>query len=199
MSSYPVLIEQLIERLIKLPGIGRRSAERIVSYMLSAPKEEIRLLAQAIFRVKERVRLCRMCNNLSEEEFCVVCRDSRRRKDIICIVEKPQDVTAIEKAGGFQGTYHVLMGAISPLEGKGPQDLRLDGLIERIRNQGVKEVVIATDADTEGETTALYLAKLIRPLGVVVSRIGLGIPVGSNLEYVDTATLSKSLESRRPI
>jgi len=199
MNKYPALIEELIERLLKLPGIGRRSAERIVGYIMSTSKDEVRLLAQAIYKVKDGVRLCSICNNLSDAEICAICRDSQRRQDIICIVERPQDVAAIEKAGGFMGTYHVLLGSISPLEGKGPMDLKIDGLAERIRKYNAKEIIIATDADTEGETTALYLAKILKPFGVAVTRIGLGIPVGSNLEYVDTATLSKSLESRRKI
>jgi recombination protein RecR len=199
MSTYTASIEKLIESLIKLPGIGRRSAERIVNYILGASKEEIRLLSDAIDRVKESVRFCRICNNLSEQEVCRICQDVRRQKDVICIVEKPSDVTAIEKAGDFHGVYHVLLGSISPLEGRGPQDLKIDGLIERLRQDSIKEVIIATDADTEGETTAIYLTKLIKPLGVKLTRIGLGIPVGSNLEYADSSTLSKAMEARRTI
>jgi len=192
-------IERLIERLIKLPGIGRRSAERIVGYILDASTEEIKFLSGAISRVKENVRFCRLCNNLSEQELCKICEDTRRKKDIVCIVEKPSDVAALEKAGNFDGVYHVLLGSISPLEGKGPADLKIDGLLQRIKQGNIKEVIIATDADTEGETTALYLTKLIKPLGVKLTRIGVGIPMGSNLEYVDSSTLSKSLESRREI
>jgi recombination protein RecR len=199
MANYTQSIEKLIERLIKLPGIGRRSAERIIGYILSVPGEEVRLLSEAITRVKENVRLCIVCHNLSEEESCKICLDPRRRQDVICIVEKPGDATAIEKAGSFDGVYHVLMGAISPLEGKGPQDLKIESLLKRIKENHIKEIIIATDADTEGETTALYLSRLLKPLGVAVSRIGLGLPVGSNLEYADAVTLSKSLESRRTI
>ena len=199
MASYTESIEKLIERLNKLPGIGRRSAERIVDYILKAPAEEIRLLSEAISRVKENVRLCSVCNNLSEADLCAICRDSRRERYLLCIVENPTDVTALEKAGNFHGLYHVLLGAISPLEGKGPADLKINGLINRIKKDNVKEVIIATDADTEGEITALYLTKLIKPLGVKLTRIGLGIPMGSNLEYADSSTLSKALESRREI
>ena len=199
MANYTESIEKLIEGLIKLPGIGRRSAERVVSYILGAPKEEAKNLADRIIKVKESVRFCALCHNLSEEDLCKICQDQRRQKDVICIVEKPSDVTAIEKSGSFTGVYHVLLGAISPLEGKGPGDLKIDTLLNRIKQANIKEIIIATDADTEGETTALYLTKVIKPLGVRLSRIGLGLPVGSNLEYADSTTLSKSLEARRAI
>ena len=199
MGAYIESIEKLIEGLIRLPGIGRRSAERIIAHLISAPREEVRGLAEAIVRVKENIRFCRICNNMSEQEVCKVCQDVHRRKDIVCIVEKPSDVNAIEKAGNFHGIYHVLLGSISPLEGKGPGDLKIDSLLNRITHEGIKEAIIATDADTEGETTALYLAKVLRPLGVKITRIAVGIPMGSNLEYADASTLSRSLESRREI
>lgn len=199
MGNYTESIERLIDRLIRLPGIGRRSAERIVGYILSASKEEITNLSDAIDKVKESVRFCALCNNLSEEELCRVCRDEQRKKDTVCIVEKPSDVTAIEKTGSFHGVYHVLLGAISPLDGAGPADLKIEGLIARIKQNNIKEIIIATDADSAGEMTALYLTKVIRPLGIKLSRIGLGIPMGSNLEYADVSTISKSLESRREI
>jgi len=199
MANYTASIEKLIECLIKLPGVGRRSAERIVAHILGASKDEIRVLSESLNKVKESVRSCRVCNNLSEEDTCKICQDIRRQKDIVCVVEKPSDVTAIEKAGNFQGLYHVLLGSISPLEGRGPSDLKIEGLIQRIKEGSIREIIIATDADTEGETTSLYLTKLLKPLGVHLSRIGLGIPVGSNLEYADATTLSKSLESRRTI
>lgn len=199
MPAYTESIEKLIERLGKFPGVGRRSAERIVGYILHAPAEEIRGLSEAISKVKENVRFCRICNNLSEQELCRICQDSRRRKDVICIVGNPSDVSAIEKTGNFSGVYHVLLGSISPLEGRGPSDLKIDGLLQRIKQDGIQEVIIATDADTEGETTALYLTKLIKPLGVKLMRLGIGIPVGSNLEYANTTTLSRALESRRPV
>src|SRR3989338_10977657 len=199
MSVYTESIEKLIEKLMKFPGIGRRSAERIIGYILDAPRGEIQGLSDALAKVKDNVRFCRICNNLSEQELCRICLDSRRRKDIVCIVGKPGDVSAIEKAGNFNGVYHVLLGSIAPLEGKGPSDLKIDGLLQRIKQDNIKEVIIATDADTEGETPAMYLTKVIKPLGVNVSRIGLGLPVGSNLEYADVTTISKSLESRRTI
>jgi len=199
MANYTDSIEKLIENLIRLPGIGRRSAERVVNYILAASKDEIKNLSENITKVKENVRFCRLCNNLSEEELCKICQDIRRQKDTICVVEKPTDVTAIEKAGYFHGVYHVLLGAISPLEGRGPSDLKISGLLERIKENNIKEIIIATDADTEGETTAIYLTGLLKPLGVHISRIGLGLPFGSNLEYADSTTLSKALESRRAI
>jgi recombination protein RecR len=199
MANYTASIDKLIECLIKLPGLGRRSAERVVAHVLGASKDEIRALSEALTKVKESIRSCRICNNISEEENCKICQDLSRQSDIVCVVEKPSDVIAIEKAGNFHGVYHVLLGSISPLEGRGPSDLKIDGLIIKIKQSNIKEIIIATDADTEGEMTALYLTKLLKPLGVHLSRIGLGIPVGSNLEYADATTLSKSLESRRTI
>ena len=198
--GYPASIEKLILELIKLPGIGRRSAERIVFYLLNdSPKEDVALLSQRLSELKERVRLCRRCHNLSEEEECPICLNLQRNRSILCVVERPNDVSSIEKTGTFNGLYHVLLGAIAPLEGKGPSDLRIESLVSRIKQENIQEVIIATDSDTEGETTALYLTKLLKPLEVLLSRIGLGLPVGSNLEYADSATLSKALESRRAI
>lgn len=198
-ATYTDSINKLIDSLIKLPGIGRRSAERIINYILDAPKFEVKTLSELISRVKESVRFCRICNNLSEEELCKICGDIRRQKDVVCIVEKPSDVMAIEKAGSFNGVYHVLLGSIAPLEGKGPSDLKIEGLLERIKQNNIKEIIIATDADTEGETTALYLTKVIKPSGVKITRIGVGIPMGSNLEYADATTLLKAMEARREI
>lgn len=199
MANYTESIEKLIEKLVKLPGIGRRSAERVVGYIINASKEDMRQLAESILKVKENVRLCRVCHNLSEEDLCKICQDSSRRKGLLCVVEKSSDVTAVEKTGSFHGVYHVLLGSISPLEGRGPQELKIDSLLERIKNEHISEVIIATDADTEGEATALYLMKVIRPLGVKLTRIGVGIPMGSNLEYADAHTLTRALESRREI
>jgi len=199
MSSYTESIEKLIEKLVKLPGIGRRSAERVIAYILDAPKDEVKLLSEGIIAVKENVRFCNICHNLSENDLCKICSDSRRKKNLICVVEKPGDVTAIEKAGDFDGVYHVLMGSISPLEGRGPGDLKIGTLVNRIKENLASEIIIATDADTEGETTAMYLTKILKPLGIRLSRIGLGLPVGSNLEFADSATLTKAIQSRRDI
>jgi recombination protein RecR len=192
-------IERLISHLTKLPGIGRRSAERVVNHILSAGSDEVHELAAAIVTVKETIVHCRICRTMCDKDICAVCSDQRRNKSILCVVEKPSDVTLIEKTGSFNGLYHVLMGAIAPIEGKGPADLEIESLMKRIRDEKIAEIILATDADTEGETTALYLTKLIKPLNVGVSRIGVGLPVGSNLEYADTATLSKAMESRRSL
>jgi len=199
VATYTESVERLIEKLNKLPGIGRRSAERIVSYILESSLEDIKSLVESIAKVKQSVRFCSICHNLSDQEVCRICQDLRRSKDIVCIVEKPSDVTSIEKTGSFNGVYHVLMGAISPLEGRGPNDLKINSLLERIKQNNIREIIIATDADTEGETTALYLAKLLKPLGVKLSRIGMGIPMGSNLEYADSATVARAMDSRRAI
>lgn len=198
--GYPEGVEKLIQEFIKFPGIGRRSAERIVFYLLNnSSREEVQVFARKLFELKDKICLCRRCHNLSDQEECSICRDGRRSKGVLCVVERPNDVTSVEKTGAFSGLYHVLLGAIAPLEGKGPADLTIDSLMRRIKEENIQEVIIATDSDTEGETTALYLTKLLKPLGIIISRIGFGLPVGSNLEYADSATLSKALESRRII
>lgn len=200
MAGYSLAtIEKLIEELMKLPGIGRRSAQRIVYHMLEASKGEVALLTDAVTKVKENVRFCNVCNNFSETDVCGICGDPRRDKTIVCVVESPKDVENIERSANFHGTYHVLLGAISPLEGRGPHDLKVDSLIARVKKGEVREVVIATDSDMEGEATAIFLTKLLRPLGVKVMRIGIGLPVGSNLEYADPATLARAMEGRREI
>jgi recombination protein RecR len=194
---YPKLIENLIERLTKLPGIGRRSAERIVYWMLSQESQDVKALADSIQQLKEGLRFCKQCNHLSEQELCLVCADSNRDRKVICIVESPKDLLAIERSGSYRGIYYVLLGNISPSEGRGPDDLRLPKLIARIKDEGIAEIVIATDPDAEGEMTALYLARELKDLGKRITRIGLGIPVGSAVEYVDISTLAMSMNSRR--
>jgi recombination protein RecR len=194
---YPKLIENLIERLTKLPGIGRRSAERIVYWMLAQESQNVKALADSIQQLKEGLRFCKQCNHLSEQELCLVCADSNRDRKIICIVESPKDLLAIERTGSYRGIYYVLLGNISPSEGRGPDDLKLPKLITRIKDEGIAEVVIATDPDAEGEMTAIYLARELKSLGVRISRIGLGIPVGSAVEYADISTLAMSMNSRR--
>ena len=194
---YPKIIENLIERLIKLPGIGRRSAERIVYWMLAQESQDVKALADSIQQLKEGLRFCTQCNHLSEQELCLICADSNRDRKVICIVESPKDLLAIERTGSYRGIYYVLLGNISPSEGRGPDDLKLSKLIARIKDEGIAEVVIATDPDAEGEMTAIYLARELKKLGVRISRIGLGIPVGSAVEYADISTLAMSMNSRR--
>ena len=197
--AYPKLIENLIEKLVKLPGIGRRSAQRIVFYLLNNPPEDAQELAHSIMRLKDGLTFCRVCNNLSETEICLICSDTSRDDKIICVVEDPKDLLAIERTGAYRGHYHVLLGSISPAEGRGPDELKIHQLVKKVTTQNIKEVVIATDPDTEGEMTALYLTRELKNSGVKLSRIGLGIPVGSSLEYADLSTLSMSLTSRRLI
>ena len=197
--AYPKLIENLIERFVKLPGVGRRSAERMAFWLLNAPKEEAQALALSITDLKENLRFCRLCNNLSDTEICLVCQDPTRDAKTICVVESPKDLLAIERTGSFRGRYFVLLGVISPADGRGPEDLHLNKLFHKIRNDRIEEVVIATDPDVEGEMTALYLSRELKNIGVRTSRIGLGIPMGSSVEYADLSTLSMSLNSRRVI
>ena len=194
---YPKLIENLLERLSKLPGVGRRSAERIVFWMLSQSAEEVKNLANAMVQLKEGMRFCNSCNNLSEQDLCLVCADTNRDRKMICVVESPKDLLAIERTGSYRGIYYCLLGNISPAEGRGPDDLNLPKLMSRIKEEGITEVVIATDPDTEGEMTALYIGRELKDMGIKVSRIGLGIPMGSAVEYVDMSTLTMSLNSRR--
>ena len=196
MSSARPLT-QLLEALEKLPGIGPRSAERIAFYLLRASKEDVRRLAQAVVDVKERLRFCEVCFNLTEAPRCPICQDASRDPALLCVVEEPKDVLAIEKTGAYRGLYHVLLGAIAPLEGIGPELLKVDELMRRLSDGIVQEIIIATDADKDGETTAAYLSKLMRPTELRVTRIASGIPVDSHLEYADQATLTRALEGRR--
>ncbi len=197
--AYPKLIENLITKLMKFPGIGRRSAERIVFFLLNSPREDAKELAEDIQRLKDGLRFCRICNNLSETEICLICSDSERDEALVCVVEDPKDVLAIERTGTYHGHYHVLLGAISPADGRGPDDIKIHHLVRRVKEQNIKEIVIATDPDSEGETTALFISRELKSTGVKISRIGLGIPVGGALEYADLSTLSMSLSSRREI
>ncbi len=200
MSSSPLVFQELIDKLRKFPGIGARSAERIAHFILNKLSlEEIKSFSEAMIKLKETIRFCSVCHNISEDELCNICKDSNRDSGVICVVEEPKDVIAIEKAGVFRGIYHVLAGSLSPLDGRGPEDLTLNELIKRLDKNNIKEIIIATDSDTEGETTALYLAKLLKPKGVRLSRIGMGIPLGGNIEYADSGTLMKALEARRDL
>jgi recombination protein RecR len=188
---------RMIEAFMKLPGIGRKSAERLAFAVLGMPREEAAGLAQAILDLKNNSRYCAVCNNITEDEQCGICRDERRDHSRICVVEEPSNILILEKTGIFRGRYHALMGAISPLDGIGPEDLKIDGLLERLRAGGIKEVIIATNPTVKGETTALYLSKLIKPLGISVSRIAYGLPVGGDIEYADENTVQRALEGRR--
>lgn len=195
--SYPKLVEQCIEQLNRLPGIGRRSAERIVFWILKNSPEDAQAFAQSIVRLKEGLMFCRICNNLSDHEVCRVCQDAGRDRETICVVEDHKHLLAIDRTGTYKGLYHVLLGALSPADGIGPEELRTDRLVERVRSEGIKEVIIATDPDSEGEMTALHLTEILRPTGVRLSRIGMGIPMGGSVEYADLSTLTMSLSHRR--
>ena len=199
MTAYARPLLRLLEALEKLPGVGPRSAERMAFYILRASREEARQLSQAVADVKDHLRFCEICFNLSEAERCQICQDASRDSSILCIVEEPKDVLAIEKTGAHRGLYHVLLGAIAPLDGIGPELLKIDELLHRLSDGTVQEIIIATDADKDGETTAAHLSKLLRPLGLKITRIASGIPVGSHLEYADQATLARALEGRREL
>jgi recombination protein RecR len=193
------ILDRLIDELKRLPGIGRKTAQRLAFFLLKMPAEEARGLAQAILDVKERLRFCRWCNNVSEEEVCRFCADPRRDRTKILVVEEPSTLFAVERTGEYKGLYHVLIGSLSPLDGRGPSEIKAQSLIDRLTAGEVKEVIIATNPTIEGEATAIYLTRLIKPTGVKVTRIAYGIPVGVDLEYADEVTLIKSLEGRREL
>jgi recombination protein RecR len=199
MSAYAKPIDHLIEALSKLPGIGKKTASRLAFYILRNSPSEAQELARAILDVKEKIRLCSICFNLTDEDPCRICQDERRSREVLCVVEGPNDLIAIENTGDFNGRYHVLHGTISPLEGIGPDNLKIKELMERLRREKISEVILATNPTVEGGATALYLTDLIRPLSIKVTRIAYGIPMGSEIEYSDGMTLSKALEGRREI
>ncbi len=199
MKGLPDSMRSLIVEFSKMPGIGPRSAQRLAFFILTKPAEEAKKLSEAIIKLKASVKFCGTCNNLSDTDICSICANDTRDRSIICVVEKPSDVISIEKMGEYNGLYHVLLGALSPLDGVGPEDLKIGELVKRIRNGKIKEVIIATNSNIEGEATALYLIGLLKPLGGKVYRIAYGIPVGSNLEYADQATLYKAFEGKREV
>lgn len=199
MHTYPPSVEKAIVGLTKLPGLGSRTAERMIFFLLKGPREEIKALAQAIRDLEEKVTSCLICGNLSEEPKCSICSHPRREESVICVVGEPSDIVAIEKTSEYRGLYHVLSGSLSPLDGIGPDDLRIKELLSRIRSGKVKEVILATNPDSEGDITAIYLSQQLKPLKVKITRIARGIPVGSSLEYVDEVTLAKALEGRREV
>jgi recombination protein RecR len=197
MPAYSDKIQKLIKELSRFPGVGPRSAERMVFYLLKTDAAWTRAVAEALIDVKESVFFCEVCNNLSEETICHVCRDDARDHATLCIVEEPKDVIAIEKSGGYNGVYHVLLGALSPLNGIGPKELKIAELARRMQSEHISEVIIATNVNTDGETTALYLQKLLRPFDLRISRIACGVPRGASLEYIDQETLACALQGRK--
>ena len=192
-------LELLVEELTKLPSIGQKSAQRLAMHLLRVPKEDALRLAEAIRAVKERVGFCSQCGNFSESDPCLICTDPARDGSVICVVEQPVDVLAIERTGQYRGRYHVLGGALSPLEGTHPEDLRIPQLLNRLKDGTVREIILATNPNVAGEATALYLSRLLGPLGVRVTRIARGVPMGSDLEYSDMVTLARALEGRREV
>jgi recombination protein RecR len=194
---YEGVVQNLIDELGRLPGVGPKGAQRIAFYLLGADPADVRRLAAVLVEVTDKVRFCQICGNVAEEEQCRICRDPRRDPSVICVVEEPKDVAAIEKIREFRGRYHVLGGAISPIDGIGPEDLRTRELMARLADGGITEVILATDPNLEGEATATYLARLVKPLGVRVTRPASGLPVGGDLEYADEVTLGRAFEGRR--
>ncbi|WP_123052599.1 recombination mediator RecR [Clostridium sp. JN-1] len=198
MDFYPVVIEKLIEEFAKLPGIGYKTAQRLTLYVLNLPQEEVREFADALIKARGTIKYCSVCGNFTDTDPCAVCSNPNRDKSMICVVEQPKDIIAMEKVREFNGVYHVLHGNISPMAGRGPDDIRLKELIRRINGE-IKEVIVATNPNVEGEATAMYISKILKPLGVKVTRIAHGIPVGGDLEYADEVTLAKALEGRTEI
>ena len=196
---YPESMVQLIDEFAKMPGVGRRTAERFAMYILSAPPESVEALSELVRRVHKNIHACQECFNLSEDSVCHICADPTRDHSLLCVVQNPKDVIAIEKSGDYRGIYHVLMGALSPLEGIGPKDLRIKELLDRVKKGNIKEVVLGTSSDTEGDATSTYLMKQLKPLKIKVTRIAHGVPVGSALEFVDKATLLRAFRHRQEV
>lgn len=200
MDTTPRTVTQLIEEFHRLPGIGPKTAQRLTFYLLRAPKAQAEALAHALVQLKERIVTCAICSNIAEENPCAICRDESRDRSIVCVVEEPLDVLALERTREYHGLYHVLHGAISPVEGIGPDDLRIRELLGRVeRDPGIKEIVLATNPNLEGEATAMYLERLIKPLGIRLTRLARGLPMGGDLEYADEVTLTRALEGRREV
>lgn len=197
MQYNAVPLQKLIEQFERMPGIGRKTAQRIAFYILGLPKNESDEIATAITDACEKIHKCAVCSNLTEEEICPICRNAKRDHSVVCVVEDTQSLMAIEKTKEFSGTYHVLHGAISPLDGIGPEQLTIKELIARLNDENIKEIILATDSDIEGEATAMYLSKLIRPFNLSITRIAFGLPVGTDIQYADEVTLSRAIEGRR--
>jgi recombination protein RecR len=198
-SNYTPPVQVLIDELGRLPGIGPKSAQRIAFHLLKVPGDDVARLAHAITDAKARVRFCERCFNVAEDVLCPICSDDARDSSIICVVEESRDIVAVERTGEFRGRYHVLLGAMSPLEGIGPEQLKIRELIARLEPEGVEEIILCTNPNTEGEVTAMYLARLLKPIGLRVTRIASGLPVGGDLEYADELTLGRALEGRRNV
>ena len=192
-------LRELIEQLQRLPGIGAKGAQRLAFHLLRQPRSDVEELVEAIRNVKEQITYCSVCNNITDADPCYYCTHDGRDRKVICVVEEPHNVSAVERTREFNGAYHVLMGALSPLQGTGPDELRIKGLLDRVRNGDVEEVIIATNPNVEGEATAIYLAKLLKPIGLRVTRIAMGLPVGGDLEYADDVTIHKAMEGRRDL
>ena len=195
-SEYSDALGNLVDQLAKLPGIGRKSAQRLAFHILKQPDKEARLLAKAIIDAKEKIHYCKACYNLTDQEYCPICQNPNRDTSVICVVEDARDVLALERANEFRGLYHVLHGAISPMDGIGPEQLKVKELLQRLQNQPAEEVIIATNTSIEGEATAMYLANLLKPLGIKVTRIAQGLPVGGDIQYADEVTLARAFEGR---
>ena len=199
MADFPVSMKALIEEFSKMPGIGQKSAQRLAFYILKSPKETTENISRAMLKVKDAVRFCKACNNLSDEDICEICKSALRDRSVLCVVEEPNDIVTIERAGNFNGVYHVLLGSLSPLDGIGPSDLKIAELLERVKKAKFKEIIIATDFNTEGEATALYLLRVLSHSGAKLTRVAYGIPVGGDLQYADQATITKAFEGRREL
>ncbi|MBD3380115.1 MAG: recombination protein RecR [Candidatus Omnitrophica bacterium] len=197
VKGFPRPMARLIEEFSKMPGIGRHSAQRLTFHILQAPKKDVESLLRVIGEVKDNIKFCSRCNNLSEGEECSICSDSSRDKTRICVVEGPNAVIAMEKSGIYKGLYHVLLGELSPIDGVGPEDIKIKDLLHRVKDEDIKEIILATDFTTEGETTALYLEELLKPFKVRITRLARGVPVGANLENADIATIQRAFEERR--
>ena len=198
-GNYTPPVQALIDELGRLPGIGPKSAQRIAFHLLKMPVEDATRLAHAITEAKARVRFCERCFNVADDVLCPICNDDTRDSSVLCVVEESRDIVAVERTGEFRGRYHVLLGAMSPLEGIGPEQLKIRELVARIDPEGVREIILCTNPNTEGEVTAMYLARLLKPIGLTVSRIASGLPVGGDLEYADELTLGRALEGRRAV
>ena len=199
MEYFAMPVAKLIEEFSKLPGIGKKTAQRLAFHVLDMNNEDAKSLAQSIIYAKKNIKYCSICSNLTDKDLCIICSSKNRKRDLICVIEDPRDMAAMERTKEFDGLYHVLHGSISPMEGIGPEDIKIKELLQRIQKEPVEEVILATNSTIEGEATAMYISKLLKPMGIKVTRIAYGLPVGGDLEYADEVTLSKALEGRREL